>query len=1172
MRFAPNLRLMASRFPLRLDARARYTFDAPTFTDFARARELSAVINATRDLESQPQRAVKAGRLAAAALLDEIFAHSIALYCDEIEGDALEEAPSYLEENVGAREIAELMGALRAQFGDFASRPATIEAGVRLRLANLNPALETFRELFDDTTLPASWSLAWAALDSYFAALPGFGPDDLPLLQFLLAPLRAHPDSVEEQLRFILARWGRIAAPFAARLLTHLDVIREEEKPTFFGPGPAHVATYDDGKGGAGAGRVVGMDEHEAFSPDREWMPRVVLLAKSTYVWLDQLSKKYGEHIYRLDQVPDQELDELSDYGITGLWLIGLWQRSKASQDIKQITGNPDALASAYSLFSYDVAWEIGGQEALDNLSARAAQRGIRMASDMVPNHMAIDSRWVIEHPDWFLSLPHQPFPDGNFDTPDLCDDARASIYLEAGYYDKTDASVVFKRVDSWSSETRYIYHGNDGTSIPWNDTAQLNYLMPEVREAALQTILHVAQQFPIIRFDAAMTLAKRHFHRLWFPAPGEGGDIPSRAGRGLSGAEFDAAMPVEFWREVVDLVARERPDTLLLAEAFWMMESYFVRTLGMHRVYNSAFMHMLRDEDNQSYRLTLKNTLEFDPDILGRFVNFMNNPDEETAVEQFGKGDKYFGVCTLLATLPGLPMFGHGQLEGYAEKYGMEYPRAYWDEKLDEPFLAHHKTAIFPLLKRRALFAGSANFTLYDFWSGNRVNENVFAYSNCSGEDKAIVIYNNKYQKTSGWIKTSVSFVEKQGDGNKVMCQRTLGDALALTPTDHHWTIFRDNSSGLEFIRSSKELREQGMFVELGEYGCQVFLDFREVQDEGGLHQKLAGLLAGRGVPSVARALQEILLEPVLAPFRQLCDADLWAQVLGIAPKSAQAEAEVKAASDASIEARGVAGDIDAPANRETDAETDAETENVETVEPDAAALQTLETRWLRVARAIKQFAKSRADEAQLLVALHARLERAIASNAPASMRAQLLAYALVVDLGALDGDGSDGDGSDGDGSGGASAARSRQRFDDWLLGESLAAPLAQLGAPAHSVAEIGWWLAHLRVAQGQSAEPFALLMQLLADESAKTHLGVNRFENTLWFRAEGWRQLRDVLQRGADFEDAALPLASLDSAATASGYRVVSWMEAARATGKNEVAKQLTPQRRASKETAPQ
>ena len=119
----------------------------------------------------------------------------------------------------------------------------------------------------------------------------------------------------------------------------------------------------------------------------------------------------------------------------------------------------------------------------------------------------------------------------------------------------------------------------------------------------------------------------------------------------------------------MVDRVAAEAPDTLLLAEAFWLMEGYFVRTLGMHRVYNSAFMNMLRDEDNAKYRRSIKNTLEFDPEVLKRFVNFMNNPDETTAVEQFGKGDKYFGVCVMMVTMPGLPMFGHGQIEGLRRK-----------------------------------------------------------------------------------------------------------------------------------------------------------------------------------------------------------------------------------------------------------------------------------------------------------------------------------------------------------------------------------------------------------------------------------------------------------------------------------------------------------------------
>src|SRR5205085_11303670 len=253
----------------------------------------------------------------------------------------------------------------------------------------------------------------------------------------------------------------------------------------------------------------------------------------------------------------------------------------------------------------------------------------------------------------------------------------------------------VFKRDARWSGQARDLYHGNDGTTTPWNATAQLAYLRADVREAVIQTILAVARRSPVIRFDAAMTLAKRHIERLWYPEPGTGGGIPSRAEHALPKEAFERLMPVEFWREVVDRVAAEVPDTLLLAEAFWLMEGYFVRTLGMHRVYNSAFMNMLRDEQNAEYRSVIKNTLEYDPEVLKRYVNFMNSPDERSAVDQFGTGDKYFGVATVMSTLPGLPMFGHGQIEGFTEKYGMEYRRAYYDERPDAGLVARHERQI---------------------------------------------------------------------------------------------------------------------------------------------------------------------------------------------------------------------------------------------------------------------------------------------------------------------------------------------------------------------------------------------------------------------------------------------------------------------------------------------
>jgi glycosidase len=645
---------------------------------------------------------------------------------------------------------------------------------------------------------------------------------------------------------FILEKWGHLlGGEFAARILRGLDFLREEvirkQGPIDTFSAQTYVPTYSDA-------------EHERYSQDREWMPRLVLMAKNTYVWLDQLSKKYQREIRTLDQIPDEELDLLASRGFTGLWLIGLWERSRASQRIKQRMGQQDAVASAYSLHSYDIAGDLGGWGGLENLRNRAWQRGIRLSADMVPNHMGIDSNWVIEHPDWFLSTAVPPYPSYTFRSENLSDDPRAAIVLEDHYYDHSDAAVVFKLHHYRENRTRYVYHGNDGTSFPWNDTAQLDYTQPEVREAVIETILHVARNFPVIRFDAAMTLAKKHIQRLWFPEAGAGGAIPSRAQFGMTKAEFDEKMPVEFWREVVDRVAAEAPDTLLLAEAFWLMEGYFVRTLGMHRVYNSAFMHMLRDEDNAKYRMAIKNTLEFDPQILKRYVNFMNNPDEKTAVEQFGKGDKYFGICTLLATLPGLPMFGHGQIEGFAEKYGMEFRRAKWEESPDEGFIQAHEWRIFPLLHRRHLFADVENFLLFDFYPPyGGVDENVFAYSNRhddpstgSGQSqRGLVIYHNKFADTKGWIKTSAAWLNK---GSGKLKRKNLAEGLGL-PREGH-VIFKDYASQLEYIRSCREIWDKGLYVELGAYQCHAFMDFRFVGDRE--WQTIHDQLNGAGVPSM--------------------------------------------------------------------------------------------------------------------------------------------------------------------------------------------------------------------------------------------------------------------------------------------------------------------------------
>jgi glycosidase len=911
-------------FHIARKARDRYGFAESLFSyngnvilaNISACRAFAHRMNLVRDVEKHPELAVHGGQLFAMGLIDEASHALMARYRQQFDPEVMTAALDWFGAQVGTANVDKMLLAFVEQFpgqsvmrgletpaqwlaGETAGMPhraAALEELLLLWSANRNQAFKPFEELFEDRSLAEKtvYRKVTAQMPEYFATRPLIPLPDakrVSLLDLLQAPVAGAPASLSEQLDLIRRLWKPLLGDSLERfLLMAGEILREEELAIWMQFNPqavqAREAAERHRKAGqqqwpAFAGRadvpVFGdpAHEYEKFSPDTAWMPGAVLIAKSTYVWLAQLSRKYGRHIGRLDEIPDADLGELAHRGFNSLWLIGVWERSRASRTIKQLCGNSEAVASAYSLFDYRIADDLGGEAAYIALRDRAYHHGIRLASDMVPNHMGIDSPWVIEHPEWFISRPDPPYPAYSFEGPDLSHDGRVELKIEDHYYGQSDAAVVFRRRDKATGDTRYVYHGNDGTSFPWNDTAQLDYLNPAVREQVIQTILHVARLFPVIRFDAAMTLAKRHFHRLWFPGPGSSGAIPSRAEYGMSQAEFDRLMPHEFWREVVDRVAAEVPGTLLLAEAFWLMEGYFVRTLGMHRVYNSAFMIMMRDEDNAKYRSVIKNTLEFDPDIMKRYVNFMSNPDERTAIDQFGKGDKYFGVAVMMSTLPGLPMFGHGQVEGFTEKYGMEYRWPRYQEDPDHWLVERHEREIAPLLKRRWLFAESAHFLLYDFFnSGGSVNEDVFAYSNRTGGERALVIYHNRYGSAHGTIDFSAAYADK---GSGQQRQRRLADGLGLSGDRDAVIAWRDSITDLKYLRRARDLFDRGLTLDLHAYQYHVFLDWHELHPTAEKPwDRLADVLNGRGVASLDDELVNLELQPVHDALRWFLDPGL--------------------------------------------------------------------------------------------------------------------------------------------------------------------------------------------------------------------------------------------------------------------------------------------------------
>ena len=519
-------------FHVRRTARERYGVDDTLLgirgdlavADLAAIRVLAQRMNG-QDRPEAP--GITAGEIGALGLLHEI-GHLLVTRQDSPDmGTAMRDVRRSLRDDLD-RLLDRYAAAFPGSRSRAEPRVVQLEELLLTRVSNENPALGSLRELVDDRILAQGTRYQEAIAGWRSSSRQGdlFDVGDgtqASLVALLRAPARHAPTSLAGQLRYIRDHWARLLGSELDALIGRLDIaigiLTEEEHALhqrFGGPSDGtqiHAPSF----------RGLG-DEPERFSVDSAWMPRLVLMAKSTYVWLDQLSRQFGRDIRTLDAVPDEALDRLASWGVTGLWLIGLWQRSAASERIKRMRGNAEAVASAYSLDDYRIADDLGGEAAYANLRDRAWARGIRLASDMVPNHMGIDSRWVIDHPEWFLSLPQPPYPAYRFTGPDLS--LRTS--RRASSSRTTTGTTATPRSCSSASTARAARSASSTTATtarasPWNDTAQLDFLKAEVREQVIRTILDVARRFPVIRFDAAMVLAKRHVRRLWWPEPGAG-------------------------------------------------------------------------------------------------------------------------------------------------------------------------------------------------------------------------------------------------------------------------------------------------------------------------------------------------------------------------------------------------------------------------------------------------------------------------------------------------------------------------------------------------------------------------------------------------------------------------------------------------------------------------
>ena len=352
----------------------------------------------------------------------------------------------------------------------------------------------------------------------------------------------------------------------------------------------------------------------------------------NTRVWLTELSRNIGRPA-TLDDIPDAELDNLSDLGFNWIWFLSVWCTGELARKVSRENAEfrrdfeatlpdlqeQDIAGSGFAITGYNVHPDLGGDEALRRLHARLRARGLKLMLDFVPNHMGPDHPWVEDHPEYFVS--------GTED-------------------DLLNYPQNYTRVKRNHGDLIMAY-GRDPYFAGWPDTVQLDYSNPATAAAMTNELLRISGQCDGVRCDMAMLILPDVFEKTW--------------GR--------RAQP--FWSLVTKTIHDKNPGFCFMAEVYWDME-WTMQQQGFDYAYDKR----LYDRLHEGHARPVREHFYASPDYQDKLARFLENHDEPRAAATFDqKNHEAAAVITFFS--PGLRFFHQGQFEGRLKRISPHLIRA---------------------------------------------------------------------------------------------------------------------------------------------------------------------------------------------------------------------------------------------------------------------------------------------------------------------------------------------------------------------------------------------------------------------------------------------------------------------------------------------------------------
>ena len=483
------------------------------------------------------------------------------------------------------------------------------------------------------------------------------------------------------------------------------------------------------------------------------WPRHPAIYEINTWAWLHGLTEKAQRRV-TLGSVPTEAWDELASYGCDAVWLMGVWERSPAGIAISlrndSLVGEfrrvlpdfsaQDNVGSAYCIRDYRVDAHLGGPEGLAQARTQLAERGIRLILDFVPNHVAPDHLWAAKHPEYFI---------------------------QGGARELTERPGDFIKVGD-----HILACGRDPYFPPWQDVLQLNAFSPNLRKAAIETVLSIAAQCDGMRCDMAMLLLNAVFERTW----------SERAG---------PRPQTEYWREVIGIVKQRYPDVLFIAEAYWDLE-WELQQHGFDFCYDKRLYDRLEHANAEAVRLHLCAESGYQE----RLVRFIENHDEPRAAATFSAA-KARAAAVAASTLQGAVLFHEGQFEGRRVRLPV-FLRRHPKEPVDGRLLEFYKK-LLSVLHRSGVRAGQWQLCERTGWPDSQSYLNLVAWRWTHKDSCHLIVVNLSDQPSQGriWIPA---------------------------PAVHGGTLrMVDELSGMVYERNGVDIRDAGLYVDLEPWAYHV-------------------------------------------------------------------------------------------------------------------------------------------------------------------------------------------------------------------------------------------------------------------------------------------------------------------------------------------------------------